>query len=496
MDKIDKVSIVGGGDSGLLAALIIKKTNNEVEVSVIDDFSREIPHVGKSTFDYIFHILHNLLEIDERQFVTEVKPAWKASVYFQDWCGQGPFHVPFDDYSIPPSEPGKERFDELYYRYLNSEFRTIDVELVEQQKSPFRKKSGAINRYNSVAYHLDVNNFNQFLRNLCRQRGINIIDDKITQVETANDEIDSIASEVATYEADLYIDATGFNRTLMSNLSNPFIEFDFPLDSALQVNYPIDHSEVVPATVINSGSSGWFWQIDTLERRDVGYVYSSSHLANKDARMEFVNHCESDLSQNDIRRYRFDAGVFKYAWMKNCVAVGNALGFVEPLQSTALTLSASLNERFGLILSDHNRINHQGIRSIYNSLSESVWDNVFQFVAAHYLYSDGEGEFWNDIQNIGGVQEIDEICQLYNENGFNSFSEFDSDNELSMKIFNQWSFYRLLRSLGVDSDFYNRHDFDLNSSVAKEIENEKQAITERVGGHLTYPETVDFLYNN
>jgi tryptophan halogenase len=71
-ERIEDVTVVGGGDSGLLAALALKQMNPGLDVSVVDNFGQEIPQVDKSTFLAIQHILHDNLDIDEQSFVEEV----------------------------------------------------------------------------------------------------------------------------------------------------------------------------------------------------------------------------------------------------------------------------------------------------------------------------------------------------------------------------------------------------------------------------------------
>ncbi|MFB6227757.1 MAG: tryptophan 7-halogenase [Halobacteriales archaeon] len=91
--RIDSIAVVGGGDAGLLTALALEKATENVEIVVIDDFEHGVPEVGKSTLTFLAHFLHNLIEIDAGRMVSEVKLAWKTSVYFEDWCGDE-FHSP------------------------------------------------------------------------------------------------------------------------------------------------------------------------------------------------------------------------------------------------------------------------------------------------------------------------------------------------------------------------------------------------------------------
>lgn len=487
-ERVNNIVFVGGGDAGLISALLMSKLNPDSRIRVIDDFSEDIPEVGKSTISYILHTFHEVLEIDKTRFINEVKPIWKASVYFTDWCGCEPFHVPFDGFTILPNED-EEKFGEMYYRYAEKEYHTIGCEMAEKGVTPIIDASGQRNysTYDHVAYHFGTNRLNQFLRTLCEERGVDLVNDRITGVEATDQSIEWIDSEDTRYEADLFIDSTGFRRLLMGELDNDFIEYDFPLNAALVAQTDISLSDIDPATLINSGPHGWFWQIDTFDCRDLGYVYSSEYVSKEEAIAEFLDE-RSEITEDDINSYEFQAGSYADAWVGNCVAIGNALGFVEPLQSTAVTTNAELTEHLAKLLADHSRYNHAGIRRIYNSLSETIWQNVYDFVSIHYRYSSGENDFWEAMQEVNNPDQLERYVQRFRENGFTSHEEFDGYDGPTLLIFNQYLFYRVLRSLNLESDFYESIDFPVPESVSDKVRQTNEQIATSVENHLTYEE--------
>lgn len=483
---MEEILFVGGGDAGLMSALSIRQLNPDVPITVIDDFDEPLPEVGKSTTTYILHSFHNFLEIDTTRFISEVKPIWKASVYFTDWCGRGPFHVPFDGYTLQPSGPSRRRFEVMYARHELGNYHTLGVELAEQGASAFMGQSG--NLYEQVAYHLSTNRLNEFLREVCRERDIRLVNDRITGVATRNNRIEGLASETSEYTADLYVDATGFTRLLMNELDNEFNAFDFPLDSAYVAQTDVSLSEVVPATVVNTGEHGWFWQIDTFDCRDIGYVYSSAHVSDEAALSEFREEKDAPIDESSVQHYRFESGVYEDAWVNNCVAVGNALGFVEPLQSTALTLNAQLTEKLSELLADHYRVNHRGVRDLYNSFSQRMWENIYDFVSVHYRFASGDTEFWRDAQSVNDLENLRYYLDNYHENGFCSFDEFDGHRGPGLMVFNQYLFYQLLRDLGVKSEFYETLDLEVDPATEEEIRQQDERIAEAAGNHLSYEE--------
>ncbi|WP_436928430.1 tryptophan 7-halogenase [Halosimplex halobium] len=494
-ERIEDVTVVGGGDSGLLAALALKQMNPGLDVSVVDDFGQEIPQVGKSTFLAIQHILHDNLDIDEQSFVEEVKPVWKASVYFRDWCGYDDFHYPFDQNRKFPN-PDERDINEAFYFYYSDLHDSEDhqskcEQLVAQGKSPwyFSPREGGNRKYENVAYHLNTERFNEFLRDLCLDRGIALVDDEIVTVDVADDRIRRLRSRNRAYEADLYVDATGFSRVLKGEQSDDFREFPLPLDTALNARSEIDLADVVPATVIDTGEAGWFWQIDTYDNRDRGYVYASDYVSEAEAREEFVAHCDG-IDADDVVKYEFDSGYHERAWVENCVAVGNAEGFVEPLQSTGLTANAKASVTLATLLSGHGRVDDDAVRERYNAWVRNTWESIYDFISVHYAYADGDTEFWDAAQSIELSPRTEMLIEEFDRNGFDAHVDpmMYHDEHDELLFFRPLNFYALMRNMGATSEFYESHDFEVDDRTRRAVDQHYGSIREDVADHYDHRE--------
>lgn len=505
--QINQVKIVGGGDAGLLTALALEKALDEADIVVIDDFEEAVPEVGKSTLTALVRVLHESLDIDQQRLTQNVKLAWKSTVHFEDWCGRS-FHSPlgasipvvnsFDERST--SEPRAIRsenlthghmaeFHEFYYRYQKGEFSTLYGELAERPglspiiispQNPMAVEMGL----GEVAYHFDSNSLNRFLRTVCRERGVSLVDDRITDIEVNDSRIERIASKSTNYTADLYMDASGFKRLLMCELENDFVRFDLPVDSAVVTTTDLSLSDVVSATVVTSGDAGWFWQIDTVDVRDLGYVYSSDHISDEAAKRELIETRGEDIYLDEIRQYRFESGVMERAWVENCVVVGNALGFVEPLQSTALTTSALLAERFARLLGQHGGVNHRGVRKMYNSTTRETWDDIYKFISLYYMFNDGTTEFWKDARSIdpGTIPQH----ESYQQSGFAAPGDRLSLTQPDTGL-NGWYLYHLvLNQLGVESEFFEELEFTVDPAVAEAVDSYTEGLAGRADEFLSY----------
>lgn len=488
-DQIRNIIVVGGGDNGLLGALLLKKLNPDLDITIIDDFSEPHPEIGKSTIIYIRHILHQVLGIDEGRFIREVMPVWKTSVFFENWCGNK-FHVPFDEYdAILPAEGRRFASERLYYRYQQDQYQTLGCELAEQGKSPLTYLG---NKYNQVAYHLSIERTNQFFRNICKERNISLVDDVIASVNSDENNIRSITGSSGTYKADLYIDASGFNRILLNELNPDFHSFNYPLDSSLVAKVDIELSEILPATVVNSADHGWFWQIDTYDWRDLGYVYASDFVSRKEAMSAFISYVEErggSVSEADISHHSWESGIHTEAWINNCVAIGNAYGFLEPLESTTYTLNGIISEKLAELVADHGRIQHPGIRDTFNSFVRGRWDNVFDFVSLHYRFTSEQNAFWRTMQDVNTSGRLNQIIEDYHSNGFNAHYEFDAQEPWAVKmLFNRYLFYRILWCIGEESNFYENVSLPISKQTKETVEEQIANIRESVDDYIPYNE--------
>ncbi len=501
-ERIDDVTIVGGGDVGLLTALAVRQLNPGVDVSVVDDFQQAVPQVGKSTYKRIQEILHGTLEIDETRFISEVQPTWKASVYFRDWCDRPEFQFPFDGAAKYPNANTPDALEHYYYHYDelydSPNHLTRCEQIVAQDKSPwYYDESGDLDRYDNVAYHLDTERFNGFLRELCGERDIELVDDRITAVETTGSRINRVRSDQRAYEADLYVDATGFDRVLRSEQDAEFTEFDFPMDTALTVQIDRSLDDAVPATVVESGDHGWFWQIDTYDKRDLGYVYASEYASETRASAEFLEYVErvstadsGVATEADLTTYEFTSGYYDRAWVDNCLTVGNAQGFVEPLQSTALTANAYMAVQFSDLLSAHGRLPDEAVRESVNETVRRTWETIRDFVGIHYEYASGDTAFWEDVPAAASSARTERIAEEFDRHGYHWNVDVADPGSLSeLKEFLLPDFYTMLRNLGATSEFYEANDFPVSVDVAREREQFYESIREQVDSdHLTASE--------
>src|SRR5262249_61674523 len=115
-----------------------------------------------------------------------------------------------------------------------------------------------------------------------------------------------------------------------------------------------------------------------------GYVYSSAFLSDDEAEREFRT--KNPLIQS-TRLVRFVSGRTERAWVQNVVGIGNACGFVEPLEATSL--GAICDESYALAQSllECDGRPTPSVVAQYNKRNGIKWDNIRRFLGIHYKFN-------------------------------------------------------------------------------------------------------------
>jgi tryptophan halogenase len=125
-----------------------------------------------------------------------------------------------------------------------------------------------------------------------------------------------------------------------------------------------------------------------------GYVYSSQCLSDDAAEESLRRFWQGkDLSGLNALQVRFETGKLRHTWVANCVAIGLAGGFIEPLESTGLAITQMGIEMAASML-DARCYDDETVAR-YNAHVDKFYTDIMHFIVAHYcLTSREDTPFW------------------------------------------------------------------------------------------------------
>ena len=209
--------------------------------------------------------------------------------------------------------------------------------LMAHDKAFSPRKDGRPQIHNSHAFHIENKKLVAWLENVSRELGVEVRDATV-KAEPGPGGIAALLTETGErITGDLYVDSSGFRSELLGRaLAEPFISYEDSLfcDRAVIGGWERTNEPIKPYTLAETMDAGWCWQIEHEHWINRGYVYSSKFISDEAALAEFL--AKNPKVSNQPRVVRFRTGRHTRNWVGNVVGIGNAVGFVEPLEATSL----------------------------------------------------------------------------------------------------------------------------------------------------------------
>jgi tryptophan halogenase len=414
MDNNFKFVIVGGGSAGWITALFVKKQFPLSNITVIQSSEIGILGAGEGTTPHIIDFLDEI-DIPVSDLVKHAKATIKNGIRFSNWNGDNNhyYHAFPDNYDLDHT---------LISKMLHTDYPLLDLEQIANNKSISDISFNALacerncvrfipdstaaykdldpilhfKRLGNIALHFDANELAVYLEKVGRSRGIEVIDDVVTNITVDDQEyIKSIVCRSTTVHGDFIFDCSGFKRLIIGNFyKSTWISYKkhLPVKKAMPFFIQNPTNIIPPYTDSVAMKWGWMWRIPVQGRYGCGYVFDSNRVSNEDAKKEIDNILGVEV---DIPRViDFDPGRFEKIFIKNCMAVGLSTGFIEPLEATSIWTSImmlqSLMKNIGSIV---NR--DQLLISKINKRFSTLNDNTLGFVYFHYITTRKDTEFWS-----------------------------------------------------------------------------------------------------
>ena len=424
-EPIRSAVVVGGGSAGFLAALTFRRMLPQIKLAVVHSPDIPIIGVGESTTPAVPVHLHEHLGIDRNEFHKEVRPSWKLGLRFEWGAKDVPhFNYTFDGYLDKRIE-GLSKWNAFYCLHNMRDASTFNA-IMDRNRSPATMRNGRLSLDPRATYHIPNASFIDFLERKSVASGAELIADQVVGVE--RNETGGVKSLMLAggrkLEADLFVDCSGFGSILLGKtLEEPYISYRDALycDRAVvgswsRADFPEDDT-IRPYTTMTTMKHGWCWRIDFEDAVTRGYVYSSQFCSEEEAEFE-LRALQPQLAGADLRLLKFPSGRRERYIVENVVAVGNASGFVEPLEATSLHLIIEQLYNLTWALTDSDRILTDSLRNLLNERFASTWDDVRDFLALHYKYNEHQDTpFWRHCRAESPLGSLADMVDHYAEVG-------------------------------------------------------------------------------
>lgn len=433
-DNSKTLTIVGGGAAGWMTAIYLNKVFNSqslnFQITVIESPDIGIIGVGEATVHSIRYFFA-AMGLDEDELLRATHATLKTGIMFRNWMRpvNGQMHQYFHPFE---QQQLGQQLDMSSSWFLSARYQqerydegvSLSAHLIKQGHGPKGRQSAPYQGVVPYGYHLDAVLMARFLRDKAVLAGVKHIEDTIINVDIAKGQITAVLSSNARYQADIFIDATGFKGLLIDALmTDNWQSFAAALPCNKAVALQLPHHpgyQPKPYTQATALSHGWVWQIDLSSRQGSGYVYDGNRLtpeqAEKELRSYLLTHRQTlglpydqqALDQLKARHLEMKVGCRRQFWIGNCIAIGLAGGFIEPLESTGLHL-INLGAR---LLSTHlsQADTAQAVRDSYNNAMNGFYQDLKQFIVLHYCLTDRDDTaFWREAaltaEQCAGLQE-------------------------------------------------------------------------------------------
>ncbi|WP_395403271.1 tryptophan halogenase family protein [Pseudoduganella sp. UC29_106] len=447
---IRRVVIAGGGTAGWMAAAALSRTMGKIlDITLVESDEIGTVGVGEATIPSMI-TFHDLLQLNESEFMAATQATFKLGISFENWRNVGEDYI--HSFGTTGTDHWTAGFQHFWLkaraRRLAGDYGDYCRELKAAQMDRFAHLPDQGMNY---AYHLDAGLYARYLRKFSEALGVRRVEGRIVQVgqDAQSGFIRSLTLDGgAQIEGDLFIDCSGFRSLLLGQTMG--VEFEdwshlLFCDSALAVQTG-STGVVPPYTRAIAHHAGWQWRIPLQHRVGNGLVYSSRYLDDEEARRMLLSNLAGEPLM-EPRPIRFKPGQRRQTWRGNCVAIGLASGFLEPIESTSIHLIQRslirLLQMFpsaGICQTDIDEFNQQTAHEVAH---------IRDFIILHYHVTNrDDSPFWRACRELELPPSLRHRISHFRETG----RVFRVPNEL----FAENSWVQVMLGQGIEPERYHQ----------------------------------------
>ena len=462
---VQNIVIVGGGTAGWLTASMIaarhrgRIKSGAFSVTLVESPDIKIVGVGEATWPSMRLTLQRI-GVSETEFFRNCDASFKQGAKFVGWVtGKDD-----DAYYHPLMLPQGFGNVNLVPHWVNggqglsyAAAVTPQEGLCEDGLAPKLITTPEYQTISNYAYHFDTGKLGPFLKKHCVEKlGVRHVLANVTAANLAeNGDIESLATtDAGNIPGDLFVDCSGFSALLIGKtLGVPFKDYNDVLfcDTALAMNVPYESPDTpIPSyTIKTAKTAGWIWDIALATRRGIGHTFCSRYISEADAEQELRRYIGPQSDGLKVHKIRIRPGYRETFWKNNCVAVGLAAGFFEPLESSSIVL-IELSARLISEKMPACREIMDNVAERFNDVTHYRYGRILDFLKLHYILTKRtDTPFWVDICDPATVPDrLKNLLDLWKYQPPWFFDEFDRLEE----VFPAASYQYVLYGMGFKTE--------------------------------------------
>ena len=425
--RLARIVIVGGGTAGWMAAAALARVIGTRASSITLVESEEIGTVGvgEATIPPI-GLFNKLLGIDEDDFVRATRATFKLGIEFVDWrrIGHRYMHsfglfgvdmngIPFTHYWLRAMRAGSAGDRDLF----NAEAEAAKAGRF--QRTLVGDQARGLPKIN-YAFQFDAGLYAAYLRRYAEALGVTRVEGRIAHVDLAPEtgHIAAVAIDgERRVEGDLFLDCSGFRGLLIEGALNAgYDDWSRWLPANRAWAVPSKRMTTLPPfTRATARTAGWQWRIPLQHRTGNGHVFCDAFTSEDEAAGVLIADL-GDTTLGDPRLLRFTTGKRRRQWVGNCIALGLAGGFMEPLESTSIHLvQAALSK---LLAFFPQAGIDPAIVDRFNREMDLLYEGIRDFLVAHYKVTERDDTpFWRHCRDMAVPDSLAAKLDLFRRRG-------------------------------------------------------------------------------
>ncbi|PTS88094.1 MULTISPECIES: tryptophan halogenase family protein [unclassified Caulobacter] len=491
--RIRDIVIVGGGTAGWMAAAALAKVmgTQAYTITLVESEAIGTVGVGEATIPMIT-MFNNVLGIDENEFVRETNATFKLGIEFAGWRREGHsyFH-PFGQFGV---DMDGVNFNHYWLRWMlsggSNDYGRFNAETEAARQRRFgRTGHGPQTSLPNInyAFQFDASLYAAYLRRFSEKRGARRIEGQIVKVDRNGQTglIERLTlKDGQTVQGQLFIDCSGFRGLLIEEtLQAGYEDWShwLPVNRAAAVPCA-KVEEPIPYTRSTAREAGWQWRIPLQHRTGNGYVFCDSFISEDEATRLLMSRLDGE-AQAEPRMLRFVTGRRRKSWVGNCIALGLASGFMEPLESTSIHLvQVGISKLLAMFpKGGFNPL----ITDRYNAEMEADYINIRDFLIAHYKVTEREDTpFWRYCKNMDIPDSLATRLEIFRTRG--------EAMVVQHELFKEQSWFAVLAGQGLmPVDYHPVADLLSEDELKLRLAKIRTGIQDRVSGLPTHQAFLD-----